>query len=159
MTHRPSVTMPGAGEFMSHPVFTLSPDQPVMDALTALLHRGFSGAPVVDDAGRLVGVLSEQDCLRVLANAAFHAAPEGRVREHMTQRVETITPDADLFDVAGMFQTGGHRRLPVVRDGRLVGVVARRDVLRALETLRLARESAHPEGIMARGERRSALHE
>lgn len=144
---------------MAHPVFTLRPEQPVMEALEALLHRGYSGAPVVDGEGHLVGVLSEQDCLRVMAGAAFHAAPEGCIREHMTQRVETIAPDADLFDVVGMFQTGGHRRLPVIAGGRLVGIVARRDVLRALGTLRDARESAKPEGVMARGERRSALHE
>lgn len=149
--------MPRAGEFMSHPVFTLDPQQEVMAALDALLKRGFSGAPVVDEAGRLIGVLSEQDCLRVMSGAAFHAMPEGQVRDNMSRVVESIAPDADLFEVAAMFEQGHHRRLPVVEDGRLVGIVARRDVLRALDHLRRSRETA-AERFEARAERRSALH-
>lgn len=159
MTHRPLATMPTASEFMAHPVFTLKPEMPVMDALAALLHRGISGAPVVDAEGHLVGVLSEHDCLRVMAGAAFHATPEGKVREHMTHRVETIRPDTDLFEVAGIFQGGQHRRLPVLDQGRLIGIVARRDLLRALEKLRTTREAQAAVDMRERAGRRSALHE
>jgi len=158
MHKRPAVTMPRAGEFMSHPVFALRPEQDVMEALEGLIHRGYSGAPVTDESGRLVGVLSEQDCLRVMSGAAFHATPEGHVCDNMSRGVETITPDTDLFAVAAMFEQGRHRRLPVVEDGRLIGIVARRDVLRALDRLRRGREAA-TERFEARAERRSALHE
>lgn len=157
MDKRPAAPLPTAGEFMTHPVFTLRPDDSVMVALGALLRRGFSGAPVVDGDGRLLGVLSEQDCMRVMASAAFHQLPEGQVHEHMTCCVESISPDLDLFDVVAMLQQGSHRRLPVVSDGRLVGIVARRDVLRALDGLRHAREATAAEPYELRGERRSAL--
>lgn len=144
---------------MTHPAFTLRPDDSVMVALEALLHRGFSGAPVVDGDGRLLGVLSETDCMRVMASAAFHAMPEGQVLEHMSSSVETISPDLDLFEVIALFQQGTHRRLPVVADGRLLGLVTRRDVLRALDRLRHAREATGAEPFELRSERRSARHE
>ena len=81
---------------MSHPVFALRPEQDVMEALEGLIHRGYSGAPVTDESGRLVGVLSEQDCLRVMSGAAFHATPEGHVCDNMSRGVETITPELAL---------------------------------------------------------------
>lgn len=52
-------------------------DQPIEAAVRTLLHRGFSGAPVVDAEGHLCGVLSERDCMHVLASTAFHGTPEG----------------------------------------------------------------------------------
>jgi CBS domain-containing protein len=124
--------VPFARDFMRKKVFTFSPDEEIRDAVSKLLSHGYSGAPVVDGAGALVGVLSEWDCARVLSEAAYERWPTGTVKEHMTTDVELIAPTTDLFTVLGRFSEGGHRRFPVVEDGRLVGLVTRRDLLGAL---------------------------
>lgn len=159
MQKHPSAHLITVAEFMTRPVFALAPEQPVLAALEALIGRGISGAPVVDADNRLLGVLSEYDCLRVMAGAVFHSIPEGQVSQYMSRDVETVTPAVDLFRVAAMLQEGRFRRLPVVDDGRLVGIVARRDVLRALDRARRERAPVAAESVEERSERRSALHE
>jgi signal-transduction protein with cAMP-binding, CBS, and nucleotidyltransferase domain len=90
----------------------------------------------VDANGRLVGILSEKDCLRVLTAEALDGVPGGNVESYMTREVDTVTPDANLYDVVACFLQRHFRRLPVVVDGRLVGQVSRRDALAAVEALR-----------------------
>lgn len=109
-------------------------------AVERLVDFGVSGAPVVDDEGRLVGILSEKDCIRTLAAAAYHEAPPGTVGQHMVRRVDTVSPEADLFHVAYHFHEMPYRRLPVVdAAGRLVGLVTRRDLVRGLSRIRRER--------------------
>jgi CBS domain-containing protein len=124
--------VPAARDFMREKVFTFSPDEEIREAIARLLSRGFSGAPVVDGAGVLIGILSEWDCARVLSEAAFEGWPTGTVREHMTTELELVTPSTDLYTIVGKFSQGGHRRFPVVEEGRLVGLITRRDLLAAL---------------------------
>lgn len=132
--------MPTAGEIMTEGMLVFAQDTPVAEAVTTLMRRGFSGAPVVDDAGRLVGVLSELDCLQALASAAFHAMPSGTVGNYMTRDVQSVPPDTDLLRLTYLLHEGHVRRLPVVSDDRLVGLITRRDVLRALDKVRRERE-------------------
>ena len=133
--------IPRADEFMSDPAFTLRPDDGVMAAVDALLRRGLAGAPVVDAQGRLVGVLSEHDCMRLMARAALRTPPEGQVCEHMSPNTVTVAADDDLFSVLSLLQEDDRGGLPVVAGGRLLGLVARHDVLRALDRIRHAREA------------------
>src|SRR5690606_29644635 len=100
----------------------------------------FSGAPVVAEDGTLVGIFSENDSLQALASAAFYVAPTGTVGEHMSRTVQTVGPDADLLRLTYLLHECRIRRLPVVADGRLVGLITRRDVLRALDRVRRERE-------------------
>ena len=137
-------SIPTAADIMNPVVHALAPDQPIIDAVQLLLARGHSGAPVVDARGAVVGVLSEKDCMRILAAAAFDRPADGTVRVHMTAPALTVAPSADLFQVASHFLHSDLRRLVVVDGGRLVGLITRRDVLRALEELRKAREQRAP---------------
>jgi CBS domain-containing protein len=73
--------------------------------------------------------------MRVLASAAFYGMPEGMVTSHMTRDVISVGPDADLFRIVFMFHSNEVRRIPVVEDGKVVGLITRRDTLRALESL------------------------
>ena len=126
-----------AADIMTRSLVTLSPEDGIYQAIKVLLRRKISGAPVVDASGRLVGILSEKDCLRVLVGAALDGLPDGRVRNFMTESVEAIRPDASLYDITHRFITGSYRRLPVVDDGgRVVGQVSRRDALSAIEAIR-----------------------
>lgn len=124
--------VPTARDLMTSSVVRLRPDMPVLDAVTILHDRGFSGAPVVDEDQRLVGILSELDTLRVLAAAAFHDRPDGVVADRMSTDVVTVGPEDDVFALVTLIDERGLKRLPVVEDGRVIGLVTRRDVMDAL---------------------------
>ncbi|TVQ87473.1 MAG: CBS domain-containing protein [Deltaproteobacteria bacterium] len=118
--------------FMTSPVRTIAADLEIDDALHKLRQSGHSGAPVVDDAGQVVGVLSEVDCMRVLASAAFHGMPSGPVAAYMTRSVLSLSPDNDIFMAVARFQETRFRRFPVVDQGKLVGIVTVADIDEAL---------------------------
>jgi CBS domain-containing protein len=124
--------VPSARDFMRRKVFSFAPDVGIREAIAKLLAKGYSGAPVVDATGAMVGMLSEWDCARVLSEAAYEGWPAGSVKDHMTTKVDVIAPSTDLFTIVGMFSPGTHRRFPVAEDGRLVGLITRRDLLGAL---------------------------
>ena len=88
-----------AADIMTRSVVTLSPDMDIYGAVQLLLKKEISGAPVVGPEGRLVGVLSEKDCLKVLAGGALDGLPEGKVSDYMTRSVESITPTTSLYDI------------------------------------------------------------
>jgi CBS domain-containing protein len=111
-------------------VFTRGMD--LLDAVRILVDKRISGAPVVDERGNLVGVLSERDFLRAALVAGYHGERGGRIEDYMTSEVEAVHADDNLLDVAARFVETKYRRYPVIEDNRVVGVVARRDVLRAV---------------------------
>jgi CBS domain-containing protein len=119
---------------MATNVLTFKPSDRIEHAIDVLVQRGFSGAPVVED-GRVVGVLSELDCMKLLAANSFHqeaAAMSVTVSDLMSANVISIEPDTDLFAIAHTFIKSGVRRLPVLEGERLVGLVSRPDLLRAM---------------------------
>ncbi len=127
-------------EIMTTGLLTLKPDMPIFHAISMLLKNRISGAPVVDQSGKLAGILSEKDCLRVFANEAFFSQNAGGlVSDYMSINIMSIDPDDDVFKAADIFLKNSFRRLPVVDDGRLVGQISRRDVLKA--SLQIVQES------------------
>lgn len=132
----PPAKLPTAHDIMARDgLVTFRPDQPLSEVIHTMLSRKISGAPVVDRDMQLLGIISEHDCLRAVAAGTYEGEPvDGKraVRELMTDEVTTIAPDLNLFGIAHIFTTRGLRRLPVVRDGRVLGQVSRRDVLRAV---------------------------
>jgi predicted transcriptional regulator len=124
---------PAASDLMERQPPTLSPDTPIQEAVDLLLKRRISGAPVVDPDQRLVGFLSEKDCLKILTAEAFDGVPEGDVAAYMSRNVQSIGPDTGLFDVVSRFLATPFRRLPVVDSaGRLLGQVSRAGALLAI---------------------------
>ncbi len=119
---------------MDKRVPTVGPDTEILEAIEFLLRHRVTGAPVVDDAGNLVGMLTERDCLELIATGMDGEAPRGRVAEFMTTEVTTISPDMDVYYVAGLFLNYSFRRFPVVEDGRLVGAITRFDILRVMRS-------------------------
>lgn len=137
------VQLPTASDIMITRVEAFSPTTEISAAVETLLGRGYSGAPVVDAQGHPLGVLSEHDCVRVLASALYEGWPTGSVADHMTKGCETVEEHADLLAVAQRFAAGHHRRILVVREGKLVGLVTRRDLMRALDRMRKQAEAHH----------------
>lgn len=120
---------------MSSHIIVLRPDMDLNRAMQELLSHDISGAPVVDERGTLVGILSEKDCFRAALEASYHKEPAGRVATYMSPRVETIDADTDIVEVIELFVHGPYRRFPVLSDSRLVGMISRRDALRAIVDL------------------------
>ena len=126
---------PKARDYMSTDLVAFTPDTDIHRAIGMLLKNRFSGAPVVDEQGRLVGILSSKDCLRVAFSASYHKEPGGTVSDYMSREVKTVDAAADIVEVAEMFVKGPYRRFPVMENGRLVGLLSRRDILKAIEDL------------------------
>ena len=125
--------LPTVREFMDRHVQTISLDLDIMDAVDFLLEKRVTGAIVADSKGKLTGILTEFDCLRLLTHGDARAeAPRGKVRDFMTAQVQTIPPTMDIYYCAGLFMDVSFRRFPVVEDGRLVGAITRFDLLRAV---------------------------
>ncbi len=124
--------LPVVREYMARKLLTLQSDTGILDVVAFLLKHKISGAPVVDNDKQLVGVISEKDCLNLLAKGVNANVPHGSIAEFMTTEVETISPDIDLYYAAGLFLKSNYRRFPVVEDGVLVGQISRRDILRAI---------------------------
>ena len=134
---------PRVRDFMDRTVPTVHPDAPIVEAVALLLEAHVTGAPVLDDAGRLVGIVTEYDMLRLLAAGPHDARASGKVRDYMTTEVVTVTPDMDIYFAAGLFLRNPFRRLPVLEGGRLVGAITRYDILRAIRA-NLAPADAEP---------------
>jgi len=123
-------------DYMATNLVTLSPDTEILRAVHTLLEHDIAAAPVVDEGGNLVGILTERDCIRVVLSAGYHSEHGGRVADHMSRDIETIEAGASIVDAAKLFYGQRFHRYPVMEDGRLVGHLSRRDVMRALEKLR-----------------------
>lgn len=123
--------LPIVRQFMDTGQNTLHASMPVREAVRFLLAEGMTSAPVLDDQAQVVGILSEKDCLQVLTRG--DDLPRGTVADYMIKQVITITPEMDVYYAAGVFLKNAFRRLPVVENGRLVGQLTRRDILRAIE--------------------------
>ena len=113
-------------DIMRREVVTLHPESTLAEAISTLCKRGISGAPVVIDDQHLVGVITEFALLDVLFEPTLKNAP---VADYMTAEVYSLAEEDSLTQAVHMIVLYGLRQLPVVRDGRLVGVVARRDLL------------------------------
>ena len=124
--------LPIIRDYMDKRVPTVGPDTEILEAIEFLLRHRVTGAPVVDDAGNLVGMLTERDCLELVATGIDAEVPRGRVADFMTTEVTTISPDMDVYYVAGLFLNYSFRRFPVVEEGRLVGAITRFDILRVM---------------------------
>lgn len=119
-------------DFMKRDLITFKPDTNVLAAIRILLKNKISGAPVVDDNGWIVGVLSEYDCLKPNLLSSYHNDVGTLVKDYMSKNVITIKSHNSLTEAAQLFMDKGLRRLPVVENKKLIGQISRRDVLEAI---------------------------
>ena len=145
-----------AADVMVTKVISVTPDVLVQDVAYILLSNRISAVPVVDDNGQLLGIVSEGDLMRrAEAGTGRHrpwwlAMLTGRdiravdyVKEHsrkitdvMTGKVVTSTPDTSLEEIATLLEKNGIKRVPIVKDGKMVGIVSRANLLQALASSR-----------------------
>jgi CBS domain-containing protein len=118
-----------AGAIMTTDLVTVRPDASIEEAIEILLNQSISGLPVTDEDGRLVGVITE---FALLAITYDKRVKNHTVSQHMTREVITVDVNDPISRIADLCIVHRVRRVPVMQDGRLIGVIARRDVLRAL---------------------------
>jgi CBS domain-containing protein len=144
-----------AKDVMTPNVISIGPDASVLEALRLMLQHQISGLPVVDRNGDLVGIVTEGDFLRRTETGTERKRPRWleflvgpgtlardyvrsharRVEEVMTSDVETVSEEAQLGDIVNLMEKRRIKRVPVLRDGRLVGIVSRANLLRALASV------------------------
>jgi CBS domain-containing protein len=107
-------------------------DTDLLDAVRILVDKRISGAPVIDERGNLVGVLTERDFLKAALVAGYHGEIGGCVGDYMSTDVQAVNAEDSLLDVATRFVETRYRRFPVMEDNRVVGLVTRQDVLRTV---------------------------
>ena len=119
-----------ARDLMTPSVLTVSPELSVEAALRILDENRVTGLPVVDASGRLKGIFTETDRLNLLSSNRDTGT--ARVRDVMTRGVITVDEETTLEQINQLLLRANVRRVPVMRDGRIVGVVSRRDIVHAL---------------------------
>ena len=113
---------------------TVHHDDTLREAMALIVENRLSGLCVIDEDDRLIGILSELDCLRAVLSAVYNKNAIGRVADYMTSANLLIAhPDEDLVDVAQDMLMNNMRRRPVVENGRLVGQITCRHLLKAAQ--------------------------
>ena len=115
------------GEIMTSDVLTVDPSDTIGETAQKMVERGVSSA-VVSDYGTLIGIVTERDLTRAVAGRVHTS--EARVREWMTSDPITLGPDASADEAAKIMLDNGFRHVPIVDEGRAVGIVSIRDVAR-----------------------------
>jgi CBS domain-containing protein len=128
-------------DYMTRDLIIFSPQQSILEVMRILIRNKISGGPVLDEMSRLVGIISEADCIKHLSESKYFNQPffDRKVVQSMTENPDTIEADKTIFDVATVFHKTNRRRLPVLEQGRLVGQISRQDVVKAALLLRSQR--------------------
>ncbi len=118
-------------DYMTKKLILFKPEQSILEVMEQFAKNRISGGPVVDNEGKLVGIISEADCMKQISESRYFNMPilDKSVERYMTKEVETIPHDMNIFDAASYFYTKKRRRLPVVKKGKLVGQISRKDVV------------------------------
>lgn len=120
-------------DYMSTNLLTFTPDTEMMTVINTLVKNRVSGGPVVDGTGKVIGFISEKDCIKVGVTAGYEGVPAGTVAEFMMNGAVYVSPDMPMLELAGRFLNTAFKRFPVVdATGVLVGQISRLDVLRAI---------------------------
>jgi CBS domain-containing protein len=120
--------MATVGEIMVKDVLTVDPTASIGEAAEKMVAAGVGAIVVVEDFVRIIGICTERDILRAVAQRA--RAAEARVRQWMTEDVVTIEPATTIHDAATLMFENRFRHLPVVKDGRPLGIVSLRELSR-----------------------------
>lgn len=110
----------------------LTPDTPIRRAVAQMVEQNTAAAPVTDDSGRLLGILTQKDCFRPALQASYYRDWDGVVGDFMTADPVSLPVSTDLVTAAEAFQTHPHREFPVLDGERLIGMLLRSDVLAKL---------------------------
>ena len=127
-----------ASDYMTTNVITFNADQEITDVTETIIKRKISGAPVVNNEEEIIGIITEKDCLRVIYDEKYHNLfpNQGKVTNYMSKKVVTVDYNIKINELASLFMKSNFRRYPVLKNGKMVGVISRRDVLKACKKIK-----------------------
>ncbi|MBU2511587.1 CBS domain-containing protein [bacterium] len=124
-------------DLMDRVFVTFSPETPVPDAVDVLGKKRLFGACVVDNDGKVLGILSEKKCIKLYLEAfstgSIKPIEEATVMDIMYDDFKTVQKSTGVVEAAQVFLTTDFRRMPVVEHGKMVGQITRRDIIKAIE--------------------------
>ncbi|MBT7849938.1 MAG: CBS domain-containing protein [Flavobacteriaceae bacterium] len=127
------VTPLKVSDYMTTNLITFTPDQSIESVMQALIEHRISGGPVVNDKNEVIGIISQGDCIKQVIESRYYNMPmqDQTIEKHMVKNVETIDGNMNIFDAANKFLEAKRRRFPIVENGKLVGQISQKDVLKA----------------------------
>ena len=126
-------------DYMTKKLITFKPDDSLDDVIHLLIAHKISGGPVVNEKNELIGIISETDCIKHISESKYYNMPsdsDNTVAKKMITDVDTIDKDMNIFDAATKFINSKRRRFPVVENGKLIGQISQKDVLKAALNIR-----------------------
>ncbi len=121
--------IPKAKDIMTTNLITVSKNDDINDVIEIFISNKISGAPVVENE-KLIGIISEKDIMKVLTIESYFNLPDrGRVERFMSTNLTTVTSDMDIYSIADIFLANHYRRLPVVDNRKIKGLISRRNIL------------------------------
>ena len=120
-------------DYMTKDLITFIADQKIFEVVEILIKHKISGGPVVNEHNELVGIISEGDCLKQISDSRYYNFPveKDTVGERMMTDVDTLDGNMNVFDAASIFLESKHRRFPILENGKLVGQISQKDILKA----------------------------
>lgn len=120
-------------DYMTTDLITFKANQSVEEVIDTLIKHKISGGPVVNDNYELIGIISEGDCIKQISESRYHNMPltDDSIEKYMAKDIETIDGNLNIFDAAKQFLDSKRRRFPIVREGKLVGQISQKDILKA----------------------------
>ena len=120
-------------DYMTTNLITFKTDQSIEQVIETLIKNRISGGPVVNEHNELIGIISEGDCIKQISESRYYNMPmeSHSIEKHMVKNVETIDGNMNIFDAANKFLEAKRRRFPIVENGKLVGQISQKDILKA----------------------------
>jgi CBS domain-containing protein len=121
-------------DYMTKKLITFKADDSLDHVINLLITNKISGGPVVNDKNELIGIISETDCIKHISESKYYNMPtdnNNTVGTKMIKNVDTIDKNMNIFDAASKFINSKRRRFPVVENGKLIGQLSQKDVLKA----------------------------
>ncbi|AUP79048.1 CBS domain-containing protein [Flavivirga eckloniae] len=134
-----TVTPIKVSDYMTTNLITFKPNQRIEHVIDALIKHRISGGPVVNEKNELIGVISEGDCIKQISESRYYNMPmnnDATVEKNMVKNVETIEGNMNIFDAANKFLNSKRRRFPIIENGKLVGQISQKDILKAAMALK-----------------------
>lgn len=121
------IKLASAKDIMTKDIITLKETATAKEAIHLILDKRISGIPVVKNDMTLVGIITEKDLLQC---CFYDSGDEVKLTDIMTTDVFTMNEDTDLFEINDFFMNHNYKRLPILKDNKLIGIISRKDMLR-----------------------------
>ena len=118
-------------DIMKRNLVVFSPNDSIFEVMKKFVKHKISGGPVLNKNGKIVGVISEADCMKEISDSRYFNMPilDKRVKNFMQKNVDTINSSTSIFDAASRFYNSSRRRFPVIENQKLVGQISRKDIV------------------------------